>query len=149
MVGRLHSRETAGKMGEKPTGNAHALSYSNPPIVRMSNTYLEPDKSTLDELIKDIKLGILTFSWFGGSTSYEMFTFTAGWGRMIRDGQLAEVVRDVKLTGNIFKTLRSIEGVSSDLEWDAGYCGKGGQSGLPNATGGPFVRIRGVTVGGR
>ena len=38
LVGRLHSRETAGKMGEQPTGNARAIGYRFPPIVRMTNT---------------------------------------------------------------------------------------------------------------
>ena len=36
LEGRLHSRETAAKMGEKPTGNARAINYSFPPIVRMT-----------------------------------------------------------------------------------------------------------------
>ena len=35
LVGRLHSRETAAKMGEQPTGNARAINYRHPPIVRM------------------------------------------------------------------------------------------------------------------
>ena len=42
LVGRLHSRETAGKMNEAPTGNARAQSYSVPPLVRMRNTAIEP-----------------------------------------------------------------------------------------------------------
>lgn len=149
LVGRLHNRETAAKMGEKPTGNARALSYSNPPIVRMSNTYIEPSQSSFKDLIKDIKLGILTHGWLGGTTAHEMFTFTAGWGQMIREGRLAETVRDVKLTGNVFETLKNIEGISSDLEWEAGGCGKKGQGGLATSTGGPYVRIGKVTVGGK
>src|SRR5690348_2895194 len=40
LVGRLHSRETAARMGERPTGNARALSFRHPPIVRMTNTYI-------------------------------------------------------------------------------------------------------------
>ena len=40
LVGRLHSRETAAKMKEKPTGNARAINYRYPPIVRMTNTYI-------------------------------------------------------------------------------------------------------------
>jgi len=46
MVGRLHSRETAAKMNEKPTGNARAINYRFPPIVRMTNTYIEPRNLT-------------------------------------------------------------------------------------------------------
>src|SRR5690348_16142477 len=40
LAGRLHSRETAAAMGERPTGNARALSFRHPPIVRMTNTYI-------------------------------------------------------------------------------------------------------------
>ncbi|NJN76451.1 MAG: TldD/PmbA family protein [Synechococcaceae cyanobacterium RL_1_2] len=40
LVGRLHSRETAGKLGEQATGNARCLSYHYSPIVRMTNTWI-------------------------------------------------------------------------------------------------------------
>ncbi|MDZ7814476.1 MAG: metallopeptidase TldD-related protein [Planctomycetota bacterium] len=38
LVGRLHSRETATRMNEEPTGSARAISYKFPPIPRMRNT---------------------------------------------------------------------------------------------------------------
>src|SRR4030043_1025619 len=57
LVGRLHSRETAAKMKEEPTGNARAVSYRYPPIVRMTNTYIEPGAATFGDLIGDIKEG--------------------------------------------------------------------------------------------
>ena len=41
LVGRLHSKETASKMSENLTGNARAISYAFPPIVRMTNTIIE------------------------------------------------------------------------------------------------------------
>jgi len=31
LVGRLHSRETAATLGERPTGNARAISFRHPP----------------------------------------------------------------------------------------------------------------------
>src|SRR5690606_5075509 len=54
LVGRLHSRETAGRMKEKPTGNARAINYRFPPIPRMRNTCIGngPDGG-VDDLIKD------------------------------------------------------------------------------------------------
>ena len=78
LVGRLHSRETAAKMDEAPTGNARAINYLYPPIVRMTNTYIEPGKTSFDEIIADIKEGVYAKNWFGGTTSMEMFTFSAG-----------------------------------------------------------------------
>ncbi|HEY9872306.1 MAG TPA: TldD/PmbA family protein, partial [Candidatus Obscuribacterales bacterium] len=55
LVGRLHSRETAGKLGETPTGNARCLNYHYPPIVRMTNTWIERGKTPVADLFTDIK----------------------------------------------------------------------------------------------
>ncbi len=149
LVGRLHSRETAGKLGEKPTGNARCLNYFYPPIVRMTNTWIERGKTPVAELYSDIREGVYAKNWLGGMTNGEMFTFTAGEAWMIRNGELAEPVRDVTLSGNVFKTLANIEAIGDDFYWDeSGGCGKGGQSGLAVGCGGPSLRIRNVVVGG-
>jgi len=58
LTGRLHSRETAAKMHEKPTGNARAINYRHPPIVRMTNTYIEPGECSFEDMIADIKDGV-------------------------------------------------------------------------------------------
>jgi TldD protein len=150
LVGRLHSRETAAKMGEKPTGNARAINYRHPPIVRMTNTYIEPGKASFDELIADIKEGVYARNWYGGMTSMEMFTFSAGEAYMIRNGKLAEALRPVVLTGNVFETLGHIDGFAADLEMNqGGGCGKAGQMPLPVSNGSPHIRIRKCLVGGR
>ena len=150
LVGRLHSRETAAKMGEKPTGNARAINYRFPPIVRMTNTYIEPGSASFDEIIADIKEGVYAKNWFGGTTSMEMFTFSAGEAYMIRHGKLAEPLRPVVLTGNVFTTLDNIDAIGNDLEMNqGGGCGKGGQMPLPVSNGSPHIRIRHCLVGGR
>ncbi|HEY9608253.1 TldD/PmbA family protein [Allocoleopsis sp.] len=149
LVGRLHSRETAGKLEESPTGNARCLNYHYPPIVRMTNTWIERGKTPVQDLFKGIKEGVYARNWIGGMTNGEMFTFTAGEAWMIRNGKIAEPVRDVTLSGNVFKTLADIEAIGDDFYWDeSGGCGKGGQSGLPVGCGGPSLRIRDVVVGG-
>jgi len=150
LVGRLHSRETAAKMKEKPTGNARAINYHYPPIVRMTNTYIEPRSASFEELIGDIKEGIYVKNWYGGTTSMEMFTFSAGEAHMIRHGKLAEPLRAVVLTGNVFTTLMNIDGIGNDLKMNqGGGCGKGEQVPLPVANGSPHIRIRHCLVGGR
>jgi TldD protein len=150
LTGRLHSRETAAKMAEAPTGNARALSYRYPPIVRMTNTYIEPRTASFADLISDIKEGIYAKNWYGGTTSMEMFTFSAGEAYMIRNGKLAEAVRPVTLTGNVFQTLKNIDAIGNDLDMNqGGGCGKGGQMPLPVSNGSPHIRIRRCLVGGR
>ena len=152
LVGRLHSRETAAKMGEPVSGNARAVHFQHPPIVRMTNTYIANGTSTFENMLKDIKLGVYAIRAIGGQTAMEMFTFSAAYGYMIRDGQLAELVRDVVLAGNVFETLLNIDQIGSDLAWEPngpGGCGKNDQQPLRVGTGGPHIRIQNCVVGGQ
>ena len=150
LVGRLHSRETAARMKEKPTGNARAINYRFPPIVRMTNTYIEPGTLSFNDIIADIKEGIYVKNWYGGTTSMEMFTFSAGEAYMIRNGKIAETLRPVMLTGNVFSTLKNIDAIGNDLDMNqGGGCGKGGQMPLPVSNGSPHIRIRHCLIGGK
>jgi len=149
LVGRLHSRETAGKLDEAPTGNARCLNYHFSPIVRMTNTWIERGTTPVEDLFTGIKEGVYARNWLGGMTNGEMFTFSAAEAWMIRNGKIAEQVRDVTLSGNVFQTLADIEAIGNDFYWDeSGGCGKGGQNGLAVGCGGPSLRIRDVVVGG-
>lgn len=149
LVGRLHSRETAAKLGEEPTGNARAQDYNHPPLVRMRNTFIEPGETSFEDMISDIELGVYACKSRGGQTCLGNFSFSAAHAFMIRDGQVAELVRDVILAGNLFETLENVTAVGRDFAWDnAGRCGKDGQS-MPVGMGSPHVRIENVVVGGR
>lgn len=148
LVGRLHSRETAAKLGEQPTGNARATDYRYAPIVRMTNTCIKNGETPFEDMIKDIELGIYAVDAIGGQTAMENFSFSSQYGYMIRDGQIAEMVKDVILAGNIFTTLENIEAIGNDLEWASGGCGKGQGGPLPVGNGSPHVRIKNVLVGG-
>ncbi|GBD11379.1 Metalloprotease TldD [bacterium HR23] len=150
LVGRLHSRETAARMGEQPTGNARAVSAAFPPIVRMTNTLIEPGPHRLEDLLADISDGVYCKNWYGGMTSMEQFTFSAGEAYRIRQGRIEELLRPVMLTGNLFTTLHNIDGIANDLAInEGGGCGKGGQFPLPVSNGSPHIRIRDVLVVGR
>jgi TldD protein len=153
LVGRLHSRETAGKMNESLSGNARAVHFYHPPIVRMTNTFIENGKTAFDDMVKGIELGVYAIKMRGGETAMEMFTFSAAYGYMIRNGQVAELVRDVVLTGNVFETLMKIDLIGNDLGFiprnPFGGCGKGGQYWLRTGLGGPHIRIQNCVVGGQ
>jgi len=152
LVGRLHSRETAAKMDEAVTGNARAVYFQHPPLVRMTNTYIEAGETRFEDMIKDIKLGVYACDMIGGQTAMEMFTFSAAYGYMIRDGQVAELVRDVVLTGNVFETMKNIDMIGDDLAFapnGPGGCGKGEQHPLRVGLGGPHIRIQACLVGGQ
>jgi len=148
---RLHSRETAGLMNEETSGNARAINYAFKPIVRMTNTFIEPDKYSLDEMLEGIKDGLYVAGSIGGQTDLEKFTFSAEFARIIKNGKIGGMVRDVVLSGNVFETLMNIEMVGNDLKLHGGLggCGKGGQGPLPVSDGGPHIKINNVVIGGR
>ena len=149
LVGRLHSRETAATMGEAPTGNARAITSQFPPIVRMTNTFIEPGSATFEDIISDIKEGLYVRNWYGGMTSMEQFTFSAGETYAIRNGRVEELMRPVLLSGNLFTTLENLDAIANDLDMnEGGGCGKGGQSPLPVSNGSPHIRIQKCLIGG-
>src|SRR3989442_8121440 len=146
LVGRLHSRETAAAMGERPTGNGRAISFRHPPIVRMTNTYIAaaPGGGSFEDLIRDVKLGVYACGAFGGQTVLENFSFTAAYGRMIRDGQVAELVKDVVLAGNLVPTLYPNDHIRRrfPLNQMGGGGGKAGAVPLPLLQRGAPVRVQ-------
>lgn len=150
LVGYMHSLETAAKLGTQPNGSARADGYYNRPIIRMSNTFIVPGEMTFEEMLKGIDLGIFLT---GGEYGYVFcergqYTCHAGEAYMIRNGELAEHLRDVSVSGMTLETLLNIDAVSRDFEMKMpGTCGKNGQ-GMPVDNGGPYVRVRELVVGG-
>jgi len=151
LSGHLHSLETAGKMGAKPTGNARAIGRNHPPIVRMTNTCIENGNLPVADLFAGVDKGIYAVRAFGGQTMLEMFTFSAAYAYRIENGEVGELIRDVVLSGNVFATLKALDGIGNDfiLCEGAGGCGKGGQGPLPVSFGSPHVRIRNIVIGGK
>ena len=151
LTGYLHSLETAAKMGVAPNGCARADGFMSRPIVRMSNTMILPGEASLEELLRDIDVGILLQGGQWGYVRCEngQYTCHAGEGVMIRDGQLAEHVRDVSVSGLTLDTLANVLGVSRDFELATpGNCGKEGQTMSTNG-GGPYVKVGEIVVGGQ
>jgi TldD protein len=75
------------------------------------------------------------------------FIFNVGEAYRIRDGKIAEPIRDATLIGNGPEVLSSIDAVGSDLGFGVGTCGKDGQR-VPVADAQPTLRIPSIVVGG-
>jgi TldD protein len=151
IAGHLHDRQSARRMGEKPTGNARAVSYRFSPIVRMSNTYIAPRSANIEDMMDSLERGLYVSGSRGGMTELESFTFASQYAWLVEHGRKTKLVRDVTLSGNIFETLKNIDMIGDDLVMFGGLggCGKGDQSPLPVGLGAPHVRIKNVVIGGR
>lgn len=149
LKGRLHNRETAAKMQEELTGNARSLNPLYPPIVRMTNTFIDAGTEKKEALFDKMQDGIYCVDYIGGMTNLEMFTFTAGRAYRVKKGKIQELLKDVVLSGNVFETLHQITHIADDLKHfgTLGGCGKGGQSGLPVTIGSPHVLAKEVLIG--
>jgi len=147
----MHSLETAARMGLAPNGSARAQGYGSRPIIRMSNTFIEPGESSLEDMLRGIDLGVYLKGGQYGHVHCErgQYTCHAAEAYMIRDGELAEHLRDVSVAGLTLDTLMNIDAVSSDFEMKMpGMCGKDGQS-MYVDNGGPHIRVKELVVGGR
>ncbi len=149
LSGRLHSRRTASRFQEPLTGHCVAEDYRYAPIIRMGTIYIEPGRATFDDLLAQMGDGLYLADALGGQTSGENFTFGAEYGRVVKNGRLGEMVRDINLSGNLYHTLQHIEGIGNDLVLSRlGGCGKG-QTNIRSCHGGPHCLVRDLIVGGR
>lgn len=151
----LCDRHSALQFEVESTGNGRAQDFENIPIVRQTNYYLKPGNSQFEELIEDIDFGVYVKAkgTTGGQVNPGMgtFTFSVGPSKIIRNGELAETIRGVVISGSILDTLKTVDAVGRNLKIVTsvfGACGKGGQR-ASVGFGGPHVRVREMTVGGR
>ncbi len=146
----LHSRESAGRMGTRSTGNARAESVDKVPLVRMSNTFFASGDRSEDELMEELGTGILLEGDKGGqvSTLNGEFQFAVTKAYEVRNGEKVKTYRDVMFSGNILKTLQNVTAAGKELgDFFAGVCGKGEQE-VRVSAGGPSLLIKEVLLGG-
>ena len=145
LTGRLHDARSAATLNEELTGNARAQDFSCPPMVRMTNTYMQPGELSPEEIIAGVEDGIYVYNVNYG-TGQGTFTMQPNCCYRIRNGRLAEPLRVNVVTGSVFRTLFDIDAVGNDLEFcDTSTCGKNGQS-MPVSDAGPTIRVRSLTI---
>lgn len=144
----LHNRETLSSVGHGIAGHARAMP-GEPPLVRMSNTFIEEGDATEHEIFEECRNGIFLKGSRGGQVDpgRGIFQFNAEYGYLIENGECTEMVKDVSLSGEILTTLHGIELCGNKRTMSPGYCGKGGQS-VPVSDGAPHILLNDAVVGG-
>jgi TldD protein len=144
----LHNRETLSSVGDGVAGHARAMP-GEPPLVRMSNTFIEAGDATDHEIFEECRNGIFLKGSRGGQVDpgRGIFQFNAEYGYLIENGECTTMVRDVSLSGEILLTLHGITLCGNNRAMSPGYCGKGGQS-VPVSDGAPHILLTDAVVGG-
>jgi len=146
----LHNLESSGRMGVKPNGSSRSQGYNSPPIIRMSNTYIGPGDWGKNELIEELKHGLLIQgSQYGYvEPAKGQFMFKCDEAYEVKNGEVRQRYRDASLSGVILEVLNNVQGIGKDFHLgDPGYCGKNGQS-ARTTDGGPHICVADMVVGG-
>jgi TldD protein len=144
----LHNRESAMIFGTASTGSARAFQYSDEPLIRMRNTYIEPGGDKLADMIKETRHGyIIKGARNGQADANGEFMFGAEEVFLIERGEVKELLRGASISGNAFEVLQSIDMVGNEFQYDigTGYCGKYQPAKVDG--GGPYIRCTAM-IGG-
>lgn len=134
----LHNSWSAGKMGQDSTGNASRTSYMCVPGTGATTLYLEPSKTSPEEILGEVGEGF-RISELMGLHTLDPITgeFSLGaTGRIIRDGRLEGPVAGIGLAGTVAGLLAGIARVGSDLRL------------LPGEAAGSTTLVRGLALSG-
>jgi len=118
-----------------------------------ANIFIEHGTCTFDELLHTLGNGLYIADPKGGQTAGEEFSFGAQYGYVVRDGRLAEMVRDINISGNMYVTMEHVTAIGNRVELmeagGTGGCGKGQQTNIRSGMGAPPILVSDLVVGGR
>jgi TldD protein len=147
-TGALHDTETAAAYRTRATGNTRRSDFLSRAFVRMTNTYVEPGEQSLDELLAEVKDGVLLEK---GTSGIEdplggQMQLKVGRGRRIQNGRLTDLLSSMALSGSVLAFLKATRGVGrgDDFSIETGFCGKGHSDYIPVGTGGVHFLSRAV-----
>jgi PmbA protein len=116
----LFDTYTANRGEAASTGSASRHGYRSLPTVSASNLVVAPGPLSLEQLLAEAGDGVLVTDVAGLHSGVNPVTgvFSVGAsGRAIRDGQLAEPVREFTIAGDLVSMLRAVGAAGSDARW--------------------------------
>ena len=138
LQGFLHNTYTGRRSGTASTGSAQR-GTSSTPGVGAGALAVAPGMGTAEEVLAALGEGLFVTSMAGIHSGVNPVSgdFSVGVeGLMVRDGSLAEPVREATIASTIQRLLLDISAVGADLEW------------LPDGTGGVTLVIPDVALSG-
>lgn len=132
-------------LGVPRTASGRRESFARKPYARMSNTYILPGESTVEEMISSVEHGVYLEHGSSGMEDPKDWGIqvVSHYGREIVSGRITDrVFAPVGITGYVPDLLQSISMVGNDLKLTGGYCSKGYKECVPNGSGGPHLKFR-------
>jgi PmbA protein len=132
--GLLHNSYTAGKEGIESTGNASRRSFSSVPTIGISNLILNPGNISKEELIKDVKEGILLNSTADSpNIPTGDFSGLISQGNLILNGEIKQALNETMFGINLLELFKNVTSVSKEFKVYGSYYA-------------PFVKVDNVQI---
>ena len=119
----LYDLQTAAKSKTRSTGNGRRGIGGSLPSPSPNAFVMEGGKTSFDEMVKDIKEGLVIEHLMGagqGNTLGGDFSGNVLLGFKIEKGEITGRVKDTMVSGNIYQLLRGITAIGSDCKWVGG-----------------------------
>jgi PmbA protein len=116
----LYDTYTANREGVEGTGSASRQSYRSLPTVSTSNLVVAPGSHSLEQLLAMAGEGVFVNDVAGLHSGVNPVTgvFSVGAsGRVIRDGRLAEPVREFTIAGELVAMLGAVSAAGAESRW--------------------------------
>jgi PmbA protein len=116
----LYDTYTANREGTSSTGSASRQGYRSLPSVSTSNLVVAPGTMTLEQLLAEAGEGVYVTDVAGLHSGVNPVTgvFSVGAsGRAIRDGALAEPVREFTIAGELVAMLSAVSAAGGEARW--------------------------------
>jgi len=113
----LHNSYSAAKLKMNLTGNA-SRTYNSEPHICAGNFYLQSGQGTLDDLVHEMKNGLLADDLFVSGINAVTGNFSFGCsGFLVENGVITMPVKEITIAGNILELYRNIIAIADDNRW--------------------------------
>ena len=128
----------------KSNGSSRSDSYSNEPMVRMGNSYLEKGSATLDELFEEAGEGIYikNFTEWNIDDTRSFSRYQGNVAYIIKNGRIDKPAKNYRLEKGTLEFWHAVRLLGNDFRLYVGTCGKGEpMQGVPVTMGGPSALL--------
>jgi PmbA protein len=115
----LQNSYSAGKLNMNLTGNA-SHSISSAPHIKVGNFYLQSGQGSLDDLVREMRAGVLVDDLFVSGLNSVTGDFSFGCsGFLVENGKTTMPVKEITIAGNLLELYKNVVAIADDNLWKA------------------------------
>lgn len=113
----LHNSYSAAKLKMDLTGNA-SQAISSVPHVTVGNFFLQAGQGTLEDLLHEMKEGLLVDDLYVSGMNAVTGEFSFGCsGFLVENGIITKPVREITIAGNLLEVYKNLVAIADDNRW--------------------------------